>query len=522
MRLAPLALIASLSCATLAAQELPTGRFTFRTVTLELTQDGRYTFSNSSGPIVTGAYRAEGGVIELRDDGGRLACTDGPGRYRWRASADTLRFETISDVCEGRRNVVATGAWAKARGALVLRGGIIVDGMGAPPRRGMSLLLRDGRIAALYADGAQPLPADATVVDLSGAFVLPGLIDAHVHLATSPSGVDRRALVEQRLRMTLLGGVTTVRDMAGDARVLADLARAAAAGDIASPGIRYAAVMAGPMFFGDPRVLASSAGVPPGQAPWARAVTDTSDLRQIVAEARGTGASAIKLYGALDGALAQRLAEEAHRQKLLVWSHAALIPAVPSEVVGAGADIVSHAHLVALEGMPPAALEMRNRLDYDPAIAGDARVARLIATMRERRVILEPTLFVFRAGASGPDTSRARRMAETAFAITRAAHAAGVRIAAGTDGMIGQEAGSVPNLHTELELLVRHGGLTPMQAIVAATRTNAEALGIEETHGSIAPGKVADLLVVTADPTADIRNTRAVRMVVKGGTIVTR
>jgi imidazolonepropionase-like amidohydrolase len=226
------------------------------------------------------------------------------------------------------------------------------------------------------------------------------------------------------------------------------------------------------------------------------------------------------LYGALDGALARRVADEAHRQGLLVWSHAALIPARPGEVVAAGADVVSHAHLLALEAMPATTLELRNQLAYQPAVADHPAVRRLLAGMRERGVIFEPTLFVFRAGAAMPDTSRLFRMAQTAFAITRAAHAAGVRIAAGTDGMIGPEAGALPNLHTELELLVTHAGLTPMDALVAATHTNAEALGIADTHGTIAVGKAADLLVLDADPTADVANTRRIRFVVRAGTVV--
>src|SRR5262249_17670999 len=148
-------------------------------------------------------------------------------------------------------------------------------------------------------------------------------IDAHAHNATEPSGDDRRSVVEARLKRTLRGGVVAVRDMGGDARALADLARAAAAGDIESPEIRYSAIMAGPDFFSDPRVLASSAGVKPGAAPWARALTDSTDLRQIIAEAKGTGATAIKMYADIGSELAKRATAEAKRQGLHVWAHLA-------------------------------------------------------------------------------------------------------------------------------------------------------------------------------------------------------
>jgi imidazolonepropionase-like amidohydrolase len=94
-----------------------------------------------------------------------------------------------------------------------------------------------------------------------------------------------------------------------------------------------------------------------------------------------------------------------------------------------------------------------------------------------------------------------------------------VRIAAGTDGMGGDR--GLPNLHEELALLVQ-AGLTPMEALIAGTRTAAEALGMGSSHGTIAVGKAADLLVLRADPTADIRNTRQIDFVLKRGKVVER
>jgi len=295
----------------------------------------------------------EPGGLPGRFGSGRFeAVFESSGRYRFSLAGDTLRFTLISDDCQGRRNALAQ-AWIRDRAAeFALTNITVIDGTGAPPRPGMTVLVREGTIVGLFPTGSEAVPATAAVSDLSGRFVIPGLIDSHVHLATDPSTGDRRALVEQRLRHALHGGITAVRDMAGDGRALADLARAALVGDIESPAISYSALMSGPSFFEDPRVRSSSRGVTVGSAPWARAVTAESDWPLAVAEARGTGATGIKLYAELPGELLPAITAEAHRQGMKVWSHATLVPARPSQAVAGGVDALSHAGLLLWEVAP--------------------------------------------------------------------------------------------------------------------------------------------------------------------------
>jgi imidazolonepropionase-like amidohydrolase len=417
--------------------------------------------------------------------------------------------------------LTVTAATRLPSDTLALTHATVIDGTGTAPRKGTTILMRDGRIAAVFPDGTRPLPAGTKELDASGKFVIPGLVDAHVHNATSPSGDDKRSLVEQRLHNALLGGVVAVRDMGGDARALADLQRAASAGDSLSPDNHYSTIIAGPAFFRDPRVLASSAGYAPGAAPFTRAVTDTSDIRQVVAEARGTGATAVKMYAALDGATAARVAAEAKRQGMHVWAHLALFPARPDEVVGAGVEVVSHALLVpwaAATEMPDYTHRAQADLTVTP---GNPAVVKLFALMREKGTILDPTLWVYHAQADAADTSIAKRREQRALDFVRAAHSAGVRIDAGTDHMGGDSAGALPNIHQEMELLVR-AGMTPMEAIVAATQTSAMAGGFEADHGTIAVGKLADLVVLSADPLADIRNTTRIAYVVRRGKVIDR
>jgi imidazolonepropionase-like amidohydrolase len=397
-------------------------------------------------------------------------------------------------------------------GHVALVGVTLFDGTGGPARPNQTVLIGGERIAAIFPAGSRPLPSGAKVYDLTGRYLIPGLIDTHVHVATDPSGEDSRPRTERRLRAALLGGVTAVRDMAGDVRALASLQRDALLGEITSPDIYYAALFAGPAFFADPRTHDASRGLVAGQVPWMRAITDTTDLHQAVAEARGSGATAIKLYAALSGELARRITTEAHAQGLLVWAHAALRPARPIEVVEAGVDAVSHASLVAL-AMDSARRETALHAPASqPLDLDDAGLDTLFATMVRRHVIFEPTLLVF---ADRPPVLR------LAGAVAKAAHGRGVTMIAGTDtlGAVGSDSVTLPNLHRELELLVTLAGLSPAEALESATRDAALALGAQRIRGTIEVGKLADLVVLRSDPLRDIRNTRAIQLVLKRGRV---
>jgi imidazolonepropionase-like amidohydrolase len=395
----------------------------------------------------------------------------------------------------------------------VLVGVTVFDGTGSPARSNQSLLIEGERIAAIFPAGSRPLPAGATIYDLTGRYVIPGLIDTHVHVATDPSGEDSRARTERRLRGALLGGVTAVRDMAGDVRALASLQRDALLGEIPSPDIYYAALFAGPAFFADPRTHDASRGLVPGQVPWMRAITDTTDIHQAVAEARGTGATAIKLYAALGGALARRITTQAHAQGLKVWAHAALRPARPMEVVEAGVDAVSHASLAALAMDSVRRAAAVDAAANQPLDLDDAGLDSLFTAMARRRTIFEPTLLVF---ADRPPVLR------LAGAVARAAHRRGVTLVAGTDTLGAADADSLalPNLHRELELLVTLAGLSPAEALASATRDAAIVLGAGSIRGTIEVGKLADAVVLRSDPLLDIRNTRSVQLVMKRGRVV--
>jgi imidazolonepropionase-like amidohydrolase len=358
--------------------------------------------------------------------------------------------------------------------------------------------------------GARSIPSQYRVIDVTGRYLLPGLIDTHVHLATDPSGRDALDHAVARLEHALKGGVTTVRDMGGDARQLGFLARAALVGDIVSPEIFYSAIIAGADFMADPRVMASTRGYAAGAAPWGRAVDDTTDWHDVAVAAWGAGASGVKFYADAGATVVEPMTHAAHQQGLQVWAHATVFPARPSDLVAAGVDVLSHASYLiweAVDSLPD--YRLRARGDFANIPPDHPAIVQLLLAMATRQTTLDPTLFVFR--------DRTEDALPWSQAVTRLAWSSDVQLSAGTDNL-GEDG---PNLHDELALMVE-AGIPIMDVLVAATRNGARAIGIEDTHGTIEAGRVANLLVLEANPLDDIANTRRIAMVVKRGVVVDR
>ncbi|HEX5792209.1 MAG TPA: amidohydrolase family protein, partial [Rheinheimera sp.] len=218
-------------------------------------------------------------------------------------------------------------------------------------KSGQTILLHDDSISAIL-PASQRVPADYVQVDLAGKYVLPGLIDAHVHHATEPEGYNNAAITAQRLQKLLRGGVTSVRDMAGDVRVLAGLKRSAELDLIQAPDIYYSVILGGQSFFSDPRTAAAAKGKTPGDTDWMRAVDNNTDVDALMQRALGTGASGIKIYADVPAATVKQLAAAAKKAGLKVWSHAYIGPDKPSAVVAAGVEVISHVPDLSAEVIP--------------------------------------------------------------------------------------------------------------------------------------------------------------------------
>ncbi|TKG95227.1 hypothetical protein EYV94_10985, partial [Puteibacter caeruleilacunae] len=410
----------------------------------------------------------------------------------------------------------------KEEAYVVLKNASIIDAIGDAPKTG-SILLRGEKIMAIDYTGSKPIPDDATTYDLTGKFIIPGIIDGHVHIT---HGTEQQA--KEHLLTALQNGVTGVRDMGGDGRVLTLLKKNMQIGEDLGPDIFFGTIIAGPKFFEtDKRPQSVALGATAGEVSWQRAITKNTDFKQIIAEVKGLGATAIKCYANLDAKVLELVSDEAKKQGLKVWGHAALYPAGPSEVVDAGVEVVSHAGLInseMIEKLIPnnefkSKAERDAYLKKNKAITWNEKTPKMVDLfnlMKRKNCILDATLYVYTMGLdkANADSTRFKK----ALKVVRIAHNNGIKILAGSDHMIDPQYNRI-NIHKEMELLTE-AGLSNIDAIKAATINNAEAVGEEKNVGTIESNKLANLVILNSNPLEDIKNTKDIKMVIKRGKVI--
>ncbi len=418
--------------------------------------------------------------------------------------------------------LATTPAAAQVNGAPpleVLYGFTLIDGRGGPPIPDAAMAIRGNQILAVSTRrqllSGPDAPRDAIVTDLGGGWVIPGLIDSHVHLSTSPN----RTRAEAELERLLYGGIVAVRDMAGDARALASLARDTRLGQIHGPDVYFSALMAGPSFLSDPRPQASAAGETAGEVPWMQAITAETDLVEAVALAKGTYATGIKIYANLEPEIVRAITREAHRQDMLVWAHSMVFPTRPMEVVAAEVDVVSHVCRLAWEGMARAPTEYHHDEvpQYGNFSAASPIFTELFESMNRNGTILDATLAMYARAEENGDTDLSDRC-DVDFARALVARAAemGVPVIAGTD-FTAPQGEPFPALYEEMEELATDGGLSPMETIVSATSAAAAAIGAQDRYGVLEHGRPVSFVLLADDPLADMSALRSVRSVWKNG-----
>lgn len=406
---------------------------------------------------------------------------------------------------------------------VVYSGAAIIDEAGGALRHDMAIVVRGERIETVMPASQLKVPAGAEVVDVKDLYALPGFINSHEHLATPPD----RKFAEAMMRRDIFSGVTAARCMGDDLRALADLARASRVLEIAGPDLYYAALFAGRDFMNDPRMISCCQGAKVGETPWIRAIDDNTDLANAVTLAKGTGAIAIKIYANLSAGLVAKIVAEAHRQGMQAWAHSMVFPATPREVIEAKPDSVSHIGYFGYQAMDkrPQKYQEREKFPIDPApfANGDNKImTSLFIAMKERKILLDATNYVYetieqmRARApqnAPPPPFCSSKLAEL---LTGQAYKHGVLISAGTDSFAPWEE-PYSALQGEIEILVRKAGFTPMDAIRSATLISAISMGQQSEMGTLEPGKLANIVFLSANPLQDIGAVRQVVLTVKRG-----
>lgn len=417
---------------------------------------------------------------------------------------------------------------------VVIRHVTVIDGTGTAPQSDATVIIREGRVAVIGPSRAVKIPARAHVIEGRGKYLIPGLIDTHMHVAPSV-GTPRFDLL---LRLTLANGITGLRDASGigKERVLVDLRGRSDRGEVLAP-----------------RIYVSGSGTPHNVPRYKAA-----GLSDLIDTLRDVGVDGIKLRN-LTGAQADTVIREARAIGLPTFGHTygfGVNSDFTLRALAEGATGVMH-----VAGIGPAQSQQARRLSSTGwerdwlrqylqwVDATPADESRLIDALLASGAWLEPTLtadaFVVhddwyrdRPGNrvitqvwgqsyqqsrdgfptfAGPDMELARQGFSRMQAFVRRFHEAGGVVVTGSD-MLPVPIGGV---HEELRLLV-DAGLSPMAALQAATRNAAQVLGWKNRTGTIVVGRDADLVLLDGNPLENISNTKRIRSVIRRGRSLNR
>jgi len=390
-----------------------------------------------------------------------------------------------------------------------------------------TIVVRGERIEAVLQAGTPVgLTADTVRIDGRGKFVLPGLIDAHVHLVhvLDLAGVSG----EEVLPLYLAAGVTSVRSTGDELAAASKVQDHADANTASSPRV----FLCSPLLDADPPIHGPLTG---------RAITKPADVAPLLDDLSRRNVTTLKIYAGTRRDVGRTIISEGHRRGFFVTAH--LGPYSAQDAVADGIDGLEHIWSV-FNYVVPSGMA-RSTVDFD-----NPQCAALIAQLVDRKTYVDPTLTVFRNMILLPDVPEVSAHADNGLAppklsefwprylqqagcpqggdldtrrrefakyqeLTGRLYRAGVPLLVGTDA---PEPHVTPgfSLHQELELLVE-SGLPPSAALRAATLHNATVLQERDQLGTIEAGKLADLLVLSADPLADISNTRRIDWVIRGG-----
>lgn len=411
-------------------------------------------------------------------------------------------FDSGTSLSNDLRRVPVAPGTNVPEGAVVILNARLFDGTGAPVRR-VTLLIEADRLTRILPADSLDFPLDAEIIDAAGRTVMPGLIDLHTHLTyvrdpASPDGGQGGAAIRgaERLRYFVESGITSVRDLGSDGIVPFLLKDEVAAGRLPGPRIFAAGqLIVGRGGHGTEHPLQKTAPDFP-DAP-IREASGPDDWRDAVRANFKRGADLIKVASHFSQDEIDAAVDEAHRLGLRVTVDSESI--YTAMAVQAGVDSVEH------------------------PLPRDDMTIRAMATKKIAAVpTFVPYQYINAMGGYNGSTSRRLTISDKSiFEMGAKLRAAGIKLGIGTDLVLGWHR-YLPDAYVqELRNFSRLGYSAP-EALVAATKTNAGILGMDDRLGTLQPGKLADLVIVDGKPDENLEDLKKVQMVIVGGRVIVR
>ena len=447
---------------------------------------------------------------------------------RSRLTARSLTSPAIRSLAGLIAALASTPIAAIGQGSVVIRNVTVIPMTpGAGPAARQSVIIRDGRIAEIGPTAQVSVPAGATIVDGTGKYLIPGLFEMHAHTSKTRASA---------LGLYVVHGVTTIRDQGSEYAEVLRWRREIRQGARVGPRM----LIAGPYLESLSNIQRMRRDPPESRVePFERAripIGSPADASRVIDSLAALEIDHFKVRTVQDSATYLALARAAHAHGKRLVGH--VVVNSPSLFLAAGQDGVEHGFPLSFDAMPRG-----ERMAFWRQLASrDVGVVPTLVVMIES--VFRPTEY-FRAlvadttGATHPlrpylsaftildwreqldEVSPQRRAnVERAWPIwlrhVREMRESGVRIMAGSDVAV-LNVFPGPSLHEELQLFVDSVGMSPIEALASATRKPAEWLGLADSVGTVATGKVADLVLLDANPLADIKNTQRISAVMLRG-----